>query len=481
MVLVHQSFGVADLEVKGHRVTIRDGMWRDDVRVLDPQPFDQASGNAYALRDVLRRADPSLARLQVEYAVAFPNTLSVEGTLPVDLDRVQVLTAAELDDVAASIEELMFSRPRNRALDARQVEAIVAALRPDAELRWDPHSRMQRARTRLEELCADQTRTLERLDANRRVVAQGSAGTGKTALAVAWTRRAYARGERVLLTCYNDPLAEVIGDRLPDDEAVMSGAFLRLALGLEGMPPLVVPPDADHEWWTITAVGHIVTHWHQVTERFDTVVVDEAQDFSPAWLALLESLLDPDGPRRMLMVADAAQELYLRGFSPPEADDGWTRCELVNNCRNAQGIARLLRRHLDGAPSPVVGPEAVDVRWTAAEDGDAAVAGARAEWDRLRAEGRDPHGIAVLTFSTAMRTRVAEALALPRWEHRDRGGLCENVHRVKGLEFDTVVLVADTADVAQDLLYVGVGRAVSELVLVGPQRLASRLRLAEMP
>ena len=89
MVLVHQAFGVVDLEVKGHRVAIRDGMWHYDVRVLDPQPYDQARKNAYALRDELRSADPCLARVQVEYAVAFPNTLGVEGTLPVDVHRAR--------------------------------------------------------------------------------------------------------------------------------------------------------------------------------------------------------------------------------------------------------------------------------------------------------------------------------------------------------------------------------------------------------
>lgn len=480
VVLVHQSFGAADIEVKGHRVAIRDGMWCDDTRRLTPQPFDQARKSSYALRDVLREADPCLERLHVEYAVAFPNTLGIDGALPPDVDRVQVLTAGEVDDVADAIEGLLLSRGRNGALTVEQVEAIVRRLRPDAVFRWDPNTRMRQTRARLDELCADQTRTLERLDANRRVVAQGAAGTGKTRLAMAWARRAYAREERVLLTCYNEPLADVIAGQVVDDEALRVGPFLRVALGFEGMPALAVPATADHEWWTITAVGHIVTHWHEVSERFDTIVVDEAQDFSPAWLALLESLLDAEGPRRMLLVADAAQELYLRGFRVPALDDGWTHCELVNNCRNAHGIARLLRRHLNGAPSPVIGPEAVDVRWVPVADGhlDGVVHAVGGELSRLlddeeRAEGH----VAVLTFSSAVRDRLGAELGLVRWEGRGGGVLVENVHRVKGLEFDTVVLVTDAAEVAQDLLYVGVGRAVSELVVISPEGLARRLRL----
>ncbi|MEJ7801494.1 MAG: hypothetical protein WKF60_13305, partial [Ilumatobacter sp.] len=63
-------------------------------------------------------------------------------------------------------------------------------------------------------------------------------------------------------------------------------------------PPIDVPEDADHEWWNTQAVAHLHRYWHLITDRFDTIVVDEGQDFSPAWLAFLDQLLDPEGPRR---------------------------------------------------------------------------------------------------------------------------------------------------------------------------------------
>lgn len=483
VVLVHPDHGVADIEVKGHPVQVREGLWCGrDGRPIEPQPFDQARTNAYALRDELRAAASCLRHLHVEHAVALPNTSGFDGDLPPGCERVQVLTAADLLDVSDAVVDLMSARWSNQRLTTAQVEAIVGHLRPDAAFRWDPAARMRQARHRLDELGAEQVRVLERLDANRRVVGVGAAGTGKTRLADAWARRAYLRGERVLLTCYNEPLADQIRDRAaPHDESLVIGPFLRLALGFEGMPPVEVPDDADHEWWTITAVGHLVTHFHEVTERFDTIVVDEAQDFSPAWLALLETLLDPDGPRRMLIVADEAQELYQRGFAVPPPEDGWVRCELVSNCRNSQQIARLLRRRLHGAPSPAVGPESVDLRWVPVDPGDpdAVVHAVVGELGRLLDdEERSRDQVAVLTVASTVRDRLLRTGPdLVRWEHRADGVLVENVHRVKGLEFDTVVLVSDTDDVPEDLLYVGVGRAVGELVVIGPEGLATRLGL----
>jgi DNA helicase IV len=65
-----------------------------------------------------------------------------------------------------------------------------------------------------------------------------------------------------------------------------------------------------------------------------------------------------------------------------------------------------------------------------------------------------------------------------RWE--DRGPTqvaCENVHRIKGLEADCVLLASPTADVKDALLYVGISRAISQLTLIGPEALAARVGL----
>jgi DNA helicase IV len=58
--------------------------------------------------------------------------------------------------------------------------------------------------------------------------------------------------------------------------------------------------------------------------------------------------------------------------------------------------------------------------------------------------------------------------------------ICENVHRVKGLEFDYVILAASAADTVSDaLLYVGASRAIAGLTLIGPKAIAARLGLAD--
>jgi len=484
IVLIHDDHGVLNLEVKGHKVELRNGIWRNGrnpYTPLDPQPFDQASSNAFALRNLLReRCD--IPHLNVEYAVAFPNTSSYEGQLPTDVNRAQLLIGPDLEDVQHAVDLLMTYRWGNQSLTQDEVESIVAVLRPNADFAWDPLARTRSARSRLDDICAEQIKALAGLDGNNRVAVTGAAGTGKSRLAATWAQRAFLREERIFLTCYNEPLAEQLRRRLPEDETLTIGAFLTTVLGLEGMEPLVMPADAGDEWWNVTAVGHLLRYVHQVTERFDTIIIDEAQDFSPAWIAALEMLLDPDGPRRILLVADEHQMLYQRGFVTPLAADGWTRCELVVNCRNSFSIGRLIRQRLNGAPAPMNRPEASGIQFVQVEDRESAVAETQKVLDRLLVdEGRDARSILVETTDSTTRSMLRSAADLVSWEGAgiEPGKVvCENVHRAKGLEADTVVFVCSDEHVDDTLLYVGLSRAVVELIIVGPKALAGRLGLS---
>lgn len=55
VVLLHRDLGLLDLEIKGHRASPREGVWSCQGSPLEPQPFQQAQGNAYALRNRLRK------------------------------------------------------------------------------------------------------------------------------------------------------------------------------------------------------------------------------------------------------------------------------------------------------------------------------------------------------------------------------------------------------------------------------------------
>lgn len=484
-VLLHPDFGVMLVETKGMRLSIHDGIWMGEQgTALDPQPVKQAKDNAYELRRRLRRLGLGLERLDVQWAIAFPNVRAMDGELPLDFHPERLLLAPQLADPERALQDLVYGKGSvNRALSREQIEAIVGLLRPDAEFVWDIQEAVRQTRQRLDELCAAQIDSMATLSVNRRVVVRGRAGTGKTRLAVAWAQKAWREGDRVWLTCFNDPLAESLRTELGsfDDGELLVGSFLQSAFTLPGMPELEIPPTADRIWWETVAVGHLVSHWPLVGAPFDTIIVDEAQDFSPAWIGLLEALLDPSGRRRMHLLVDEEQELFERGFVVPAAEDGWVHAELTRNFRNAERIGRILRRTLGGAPSPAHVPMGIGVRWFCIDDGDVETASelVDVELDRIREEEqRSTTGIGVITFRSAVRDHLRTAHGLVAWEERDEESvLCENVHRLKGLEFDSAIVVAPTEVDDDSLLYVAVSRAVAELVMIAPRSIGERLGL----
>jgi hypothetical protein len=478
VVIAHPRDGVALIEVKGYHPHIVQGTWRNSHGPINPPPTTQLSTNRYALRDYLRSVSPTLAYLQVAAGLAFANSASFSGDLPPELLEKQLILSGDFDDMQNAVDRVVTADGWQAPISADDFEAMIRSLRPNAEFFYDPISRSRAMHRRLEAISGAQTRALERLDQNRRVFVTGGAGTGKTRLAAAWARRAAINDLRVLMVAFNEPLADELRRVLPERENLRVGAFLRIAFELEGMVGLEIPNDADSTFWNERVVAHLHSHWPSITESFDVIIVDEAQDFSPAWLAQLTSLLDPDGANRMLMVGDADQELHQRGFRPPTSQDGWVLCELVNNTRNSFQIARLLRQRLGGPPAPIGGPESDPIRYAEAADLETAASMARLAVEQLLADGVPAESILVVTMSSMMRDLLREREVFVPWEQRGQGRIvCETARRVKGLEFDHVLLLAPEGEASDTLMYVGISRAVIGLQVIAHPVVGRRLGL----
>jgi superfamily I DNA/RNA helicase len=265
---------------------------------------------------------------------------------------------------------------------------------------------------------------------------------------------------------------------MPESEDLVVGAFLTTALGFEGMPPLDTEEADDHRWWMVEAVSHLIQNWHRVTERFDRIIIDEAQDFSPAWLGLLEALLDPEGDNKLFLFVDSSQTVYERGFVMPRIEDGWIHAELQSNVRNTREIAHLARKVADGAPAPSSRPESSMIRGVEADSLQAAYIATHQELGRLHAEGLDSLEILVVTTTSAVRDYLRTNLGLKAWEFRDGESIaCETAHRAKGLEASAVIVVEISELPDPTHLYVGITRAVNQLSVIGPLGLLEKLGL----
>jgi DNA helicase IV len=331
----------------------------------------------------------------------------------------------------------------------------------------------------------EQTRALATLDQNQNVYVQGSAGTGKTKLALQWARRALSRDDSTIITCFNIPLGHYIASQFSELDEIYAGYFEDIVAKLPGLPPVPAKPTDPTQlenYYGLTLPRHILKNIDKIEIRFDTVIVDEIQDFHAMWVHVLLALLRSDGPRRFLTVGDEKQNLHGREGVQAVLAFRPTRAELRTNCRNAQRIGELLHS-MGGAEVASASPEGEVFVIEANTIEEATEAVITEVQEMLHTEVWDADRILIATIGQnerqALLAASTDALRFTSYEESAEGTItCETVHRAKGLEYDVVVLVAPREDVRDQLMYVGASRAITRLVVVAPKPLFARMGIA---
>ena len=479
ILLFHERDGIIGVEVKAGPFRIEQGIWKRRHEVLDPSPPRQSQNSCYALRDRLRDHDSIFHGIEVIPAVALPDC----RRFPFDIPEVlpdQIFFQDDLIEPRDAVDRLLSAKTFHRALRQDQIEEFIRFVRPDIEFTWDPEAQSVDARRSLNRIMRGQVDALATLDANKRVYVRGAAGTGKTQLAIEWARRASANGERTLLTCFNIPLGHRLRTIAAEDDNITAGEFLGVVLDLPGLPPIAEPAERNEEWYRSVLPAHVHAHLKMLDTRFDTIVVDEIQDFHGEWIELMINLIADEG--HLLVTGDEHQNLYNRSGIERFLDSEPALAELTENCRNTQQIGAVLQR-LGGSRTAIASPDGQGIFFYDAVGDEAIIEALEIELeDLIGTKGIDPSHVLIVTSSSRLRTLITDAdpgyYNCTSWEQRGDGNIvCETVHRSKGLEYDAVVMVIDKADVSDLHLYVGASRAVSLLTVIGPPGINRRFGL----
>src|SRR6185436_9277788 len=188
----------------------------------------------------------------------------------------------------------------------------------------------------------------------------GTAGSGKTQLAMAVYRDAIRDGRRPLYVCYNRPLADHIALIVPPGGEVATYH----QLGDRISRTLGHVPDFSQPGAFARIEGALDAYTPDEAGRFDEVIIDEGQDFEEGWAANLLRFLRPGG--RAWWLEDPMQNLYAR---PPVFLPGWVTLRSDTNYRSPKDILDALNRMLPlGSPveagSPLTGSEVEIVTYT---------------------------------------------------------------------------------------------------------------------
>jgi hypothetical protein len=404
-----------------------------------------------------------------------------KGTAGIAPERI--IDAARRDALCRTITEALPDAPARPALVRRLHEffADVLHLSPDTGALV---GRAEQLVTRLSGGLATWARRLEFAPFRLRVV--GTAGSGKTQLALAVLGDAARAGRRALYVCFNRPLADHLARVAPEGAEVAT--FHQLCdrrLRATGFRPDFSAPNAFDD------LAQRFAALDAGDDRFDELVIDEGQDFDAAWVEPLLRRLAPGG--RAWWLEDPMQRLYDR----PEVElPGWTVLRANVNYRSPRDVLDIVNRLL--APGPAVEP-AGPIAGGAVEFldyGDTAELierSKRAVTLALQA-GFRKQDIALVTFSGRDKSRLFpfdvlgphrlksatgryDLFGVP--QYTDGELLIETVYRFKGQAAPCVILTEvdfDSFDErAQRKLFVGMTRASMKLIVVLSKRAAATL------
>jgi hypothetical protein len=507
--LVSATFGVLAVEVKGGGVHFDPavGAWHSVDRngrsnpIKDP--FRQASSERHALLDQI--ADHAKwrqfggERFTLGHAVVFPDIQDAAPLLGPDRQRDIVGVNADLSDVADWVRRVVrfWHQPIDTPLGAKGVRVIEGILCNPIDVRPVLRAAVDQAEVHRIRLTANQAKVLRVIGGRRRAVVSGGAGTGKTLLAVEKAKQLADQGLSVLLLCYNRPLANFLAEGLRETPRIQAQSYHQLCnqrartakeAGRDVLAEAVqaYPGTGDKQLFDLQLPFALALSAEILPERFDAVVVDEAQDFSDEYWLGVEMLLRDQERGHFYIFIDQNQALYSRIAVLPIEDEPF---HLTTNCRNTAPIHEAAYRFYLGDaidPPELQGPA---ITWSSHDrDEDQADAVVRRVQQWINVEGIDAKDAVVLVtkrpkafYYTLLQQRPDAGKV--RWAievHSQRSSiLLDTVARFKGLESQAVVLWLGDEVLDEELwetVYVGITRGKSLLAVVGTRRVLQAVR-----
>lgn len=490
--IIHPKHGVLVTEVKGGAVrTERKGketVWHSGPHEIK-DPCQQADRNRWALDKWLKndRRTSSL-RYALYPLVMLPDSHVNEDIRPdctrdiiLDMTSVDTLERSLLDAYAYWHGRYQYSQMGGRAA----VEALVNLCLPEVNLAPRIAEIFEQERKKIEELTKQQYRVLNRMRKFHRAAIVGGAGTGKTMLAMEKAHQLAEAGMRVLVLCFNRPLADWIGRTLKDENIVVATyqQLVSMALKWAQLGDLTNRMNEekfaekgadllDDALSVIRAPGSAM-----MDKLFDAIIVDEAQDFEDTWwIPMTDVLKDPENGI-FYVFFDDNQRIYTQISNVPMEERPFY---LDENCRTTQGIHEAMLRYANTDEEMICrGPDGRPVEHIQASTEKEIKDAVRKKLHWLiNEEGVPAEQVVILTpirkRSIWQPDETMGNFTLLWDDQPSEPGpdtiRVTTIYRYKGLESAAVLLTElDKAqkDKLDQLMYVGLSRARNHVVVVG--------------
>lgn len=334
-VVVNRDGGILVIEQKnGPLVETVNGLekrYADGARSV----VRQIRRNVDSVKGKFRRLHPDKDRPTVDYLFYCPDHRVIDLNAA-GLDPARIVDASKRGKLADIVADILGEGDGTGTKVATAVHDFFAQtfrLVPDVHAHIDTQERsFIRANATLCDL-------IENIEMSPlRLHVKGTAGCGKTGIAIRFYQRALEAGKRPLLVCFNRSLRDAL------EAIVPKGGLVQTFFGL--CATFLESRSTKLDYGRVRSNPRF---WHDVQDRvieqrvpeewtFDSLVIDEAQDFDPDWFQILSLFLTDK--HDSLWLEDTAQNI--RQTKPPE-EAGFVGYRVRENYRSPQSIARAIR------------------------------------------------------------------------------------------------------------------------------------------
>ena len=485
-ILTHPYFGIVLIEVKGHGVVCNDGTWfRGDKKTKDPYTqIEDARGNLNQflfqnieeLKPIIKEEkDMRKISSSIHTLVVFPFLPDFQN-LGMKASKSNTLTQTDLDDISDYFKENIPQKDFGSLKGIQEkFKDVVLPNVNTAPLRGLTKNLMDQMMASTEE----QKIILNAIiDNNSHVAIKGPAGSGKTVLAVEAARQAAEKGEKVLFLCYNQNLSRFLSDLLSDNPLIevysLFGLFAKININLKDVGTSnLTPSDAA------PIIADIMNdNFDKFDTSFDVLIIDEAQDYSSLFWPTFDLLTEN---KKWFLFYDTRQAITHSDWNLPElSKQSWTTFPLTKYLRSTKEISQQVLKVYDD------------------EYNASAISGLEPQYIQLKNKGWKEGLTALVQILTGLfetekyhasqvqilipHSRYLEEVEQASYKPNLKIGAIkeiqiQSIHKFKGLESEVVVMIlpsiesleSETTTDIRSLIYVGMSRATSLLILIGDQ------------
>jgi hypothetical protein len=310
---------------------------------------------------------------------------------------------------------------------------------------------------------------------------KGTAGCGKTLAAQVFHDKQLENGQKVLLLCFNRPLADKFQAIVQVGSMVNTwNGFCTDYLETIGHTLDYSKMDSDPHFWQdideLILNSVIPENW-----KFDTLIIDEGQDFHQEWLDTLQLFLTEDASTLWLEATDQ----NIMGADHTLEHSDFVTYNSSENFRNPQSIAHFIQETLDKdfeVMNPLPG---LGVGMSTYSSDNEQLEKLKTTIKRLLSDGFKHEDIILLSYHGMKSSSLSDLDSINKIPIKKFTGkydkqknqimtegtiLFESIYRFKGQQAPVVIFVdidpTDECEHAKQILFTGMTRATVRLELL---------------